>query len=803
MDDLIGGTFGPLVTRPANPGPGATGRPVRLFANFLTVQTDKTLTVYDFRVDFEPEVESIKVRYDLVDQVADKFRNSEGQVAYVYDGFHNLKALTPVSVDQDTIRLTVKRNDDESAGDAASDQQLILKRSEDPVSWGSFEMLRLYNTLMRRNLHKHLNWMRVHRHYYDRTTSCSLLTRSGPPINLVLGMATAINYYDSELLMSCGSISKIIRSDKAIDVMKGLHQRSPADFENQCYRQMVGSVVLTTYNNQSYKIDDIAHHINPTHTFDRKGQEITFVDYYKQTYNLEIKDLCQPLLVVMPGRRATRAAARKGVPARILYLIPELCVMTGLPEYLRHDMDMKKQLTQATQFSPEQRFDKLMHFQQQLQDNESVRNELQVWGMSYSASPVEVEGRVLEKEVLQTGGQIIPIQSPGDFSNEVRNCRMIQPKPWTACAILFQDRQVIEQFLQKMEQSAVKMGIGGNNVRKVQLPDTRTGSYVSAIRDLLNQTPEGPQKDRLVICVVPNNQKDRYDAIKKLTCCEAGCASQVILTRTLSMTHKLAAITTKIVMQMACKVGSVPWSLHIQANDLMVIGYDLHRDPSRRGESAGAFVCSLNQPLTKYYSLSSYHNNWDAMSQNIAVSFRRGLEKYRQVNHQLPKRVILFRDGLSEGMMAHVFQVEVKQMQQVIQDMEADIQLAVVVVSKSSHTKFFVSNNQKEVTGNPEPGTVVDSVVTRPERLEFYLVSQSVRHGTVCPTSYNVICNQTKFELRHLQTLTYKLTHLYFNWQGTVRVPAPCQYARKLAILTCNSLHGQAHDDLSDRLFYL
>ena len=29
--------------------------------------------------------------------------------------------------------------------------------------------------------------------------------------------------------------------------------------------------------------------------------------------------------------------------------------------------------------------------------------------------------------------------------------------------------------------------------------------------------------------------------------------------------------------------------------------------------------------------------------------------------------------------------------------------------------------------------------------------------------------------------ISYKLTHMYYNWPGTVRVPAPCQYAHKLA----------------------
>jgi len=40
---------------------------------------------------------------------------------------------------------------------------------------------------------------------------------------------------------------------------------------------------------------------------------------------------------------------------------------------------------------------------------------------------------------------------------------------------------------------------------------------------------------------------------------------------------------------------------------------------------------------------------------------------------------------------------------------------------------------------NPPSGTVVDDVVTLPERYDFFLVSQSVRQGTVNPTSYNVI----------------------------------------------------------------
>ncbi|KAK8774282.1 hypothetical protein V5799_011184 [Amblyomma americanum] len=101
---------------------------------------------------------------------------------------------------------------------------------------------------------------------------------------------------------------------------------------------------------------------------------------------------------------------------------------------------------------------------------------------------------------------------------------------------------------------------------------------------------------------------------------------------------------------------------------------------------------------------------------------------------------------------------------------------------------------------NPLPGTVVDSEVTRPERYDFFLVSQSVRQGTVAPTLYNVIYDTTGLKPDHMQRLAYKLTHLYFNWPGTIRVPAPCQYAHKLAFLAGQSMHEEHNPRLSSTL---
>lgn len=50
---------------------------------------------------------------------------------------------------------------------------------------------------------------------------------------------------------------------------------------------------------------------------------------------------------------------------------------------------------------------------------------------------------------------------------------------------------------------------------------------------------------------------------------------------------------------------------------------------------------------------------------------------------------------------------------------------------------------------------------------------------------------------------TFKLCHLYWNWLGTVRVPAPCKYAHKLAFLAGQVLHKEPSAWLRDKLFFL
>ncbi len=56
--------------------------------------------------------------------------------------------------------------------------------------------------------------------------------------------------------------------------------------------------VRVRYNCKHYRIDDIDFESNPMSTFvDSQDREITFYDYYRRQYGIEIGNLKQPTLI--------------------------------------------------------------------------------------------------------------------------------------------------------------------------------------------------------------------------------------------------------------------------------------------------------------------------------------------------------------------------------------------------------------------------------------------------------------------------------------------------------------------------
>merc|ERR1719186_2546804 len=309
--------------------------------------------------------------------------------------------------------------------------------------------------------------------------------------------------------------------------------------------------------------------------------------------------------------------------------------------------------------------------------------------------------------------------------------------------------------------------------------------------------------------VIPNDKGEHYHAVKHRCCIDRPIPSQVITGTLLgkpNFAKQIMSIATKVAIQMNCKLGGEPWNVAIPLKDTMVFGFDTYHDSVNKGTSVGALVSSTNSTFTKYSSSCIFHKDNTEITMGMKAAVVKALRRYKEANGNIPTRFIFFRDGVGDGQIEYVRDQEVAVIRETLQgvfkenNIETPLKFTYVIVSKRINARFFLSGSRP---GNPPSGTVVDDVVTLPERYDFFLVSQSVRQGTVNPTSYNVIEDTGGLKPEHLQKLTYKLCHLYYNWPGTVRVPAPCQYAHKLAFLVGESLHKLPDARLEDKLFYL
>ena len=81
-------------------------------------------------------------------------------------------------------------------------------------------------------------------------------------------------------------------------LIRGLHDIYKKDKEIlqvNAQKAPLGAIVLTRYNNKTYKIDDNDFGVNCLSTFiDHNGEEKTYMDYYKKHYRIVTKNPKQP-----------------------------------------------------------------------------------------------------------------------------------------------------------------------------------------------------------------------------------------------------------------------------------------------------------------------------------------------------------------------------------------------------------------------------------------------------------------------------------------------------------------------------
>ncbi|KAM8990248.1 piwi-like protein 2 [Ara ararauna] len=757
--------------------PPPKGTTVAVGLNSVRIQCQNE-AVYQYHVTFSPEVQCRSVRLAMLKE----HRAVTGDVT----AFDGSILFLPIRLPQ-LVTLKVQRRSDGEEVTITIQMTKVLEPSSDLC-------IPFYNVVFRRVM-RILDMQLVGRNFFEPAQATVLQHYR---LQIWPGYAVSIRRKDGGLFLLVDAIHKVIRSDSVLNFMHSIYKQSLGTFQEECIKQLVGSVVITRYNNRTYRIDDIDWSKTPRDTFTlASGEDVTFVSYYSKTYGITIRELEQPLLVHRPKEKLTPEGKRC---LDLVLLVPELAFMTGIPE-IRKDSRMLKDVMREMLQSPRQHYLRLSSLLHRIRHSAEASQELLRWGLHLDLDIHRTEGRILPMERINLRhGSFSPTEDLSWSKVVVREASIsaISINYWL---LVYPKRlqNLAKDLVSAMESVCGPIGMHVGHPALVELKDDRIETYARTIRSTLNSE----DKVQILLCIISGSREDLYAAIKKLCCVQCPVPSQVINAQSLSgQPGKLRSVVQKVLLQMNCKLGGELWGVDIPLKQLMVIGMDVYHDHRKGMRSVIGFVASMNHVLTRWYSRVVFQMPHQEIADSLRLCLADALQHFHEMNHCLPKKIVVFRDGVSDSQLDTVLKYEIPQMQKCFDTFSSyEPGMVVVVVQKQNSTNFYTL--AAEQFASPPPGTVIDHTVTSSQWQDFFLLAHHSPQGCSIPTRYVCLLNTANLSFEHIQRLTFKLCHLYWNWPGTVRVPAPCHYAHKLAFLSGHILHREPSAQLCDKLFFL
>uniref|UniRef100_A0AAQ4R699 Piwi-like protein 2 n=1 Tax=Gasterosteus aculeatus aculeatus TaxID=481459 RepID=A0AAQ4R699_GASAC len=740
---------------------GTKGAPITLGSNHILIRC-KNEAVYQYHVTFVPNVESMAMRFGMMKD----HRSATGEVV----AFDGSILFLPVKLKDLVVLNSLRRTDNEKIEIQIQMTKILPPNSDLCIPF--------YNVTLKRVM-KLLGLKLVGRNHYDPESAIVLEKHR---LQVWPGYSTSIKRTDGGLYLNVDVSHKVLRNDSVLNVMNALYRQSKENFQDECTKELVGSIVITRYNNRTYRIDAIDWDNSPKDSFTlMDGTKSTFVEYYSKHYGITIKELDQPLLMHRPKERA-KPGGKQIITGEIL-LVPELSFMTGIPERMKKDFKSMTDLTMHINMSAEQNTHSIKQLLKNINTNPESAKELSQWGLDIDSELVTA-GRTLPLETICLQSTSFTTAADVSWSREVIREASISSIPLNLWAIFYTRRcaEQAEELVSTFNKVAGPIGMSLRRPIRVELRDNRTETYLKSIHSQVNNEPNM----QLIVCIMEGNRDDLYSAIKKLCCVKSPIPSQAINVRTISKPQKLRSIAQKVLLQMNCKLGGELWTVNVPLKHLMVVGVDVHHDPSKAHQSVMGFVASVNSSLTRWYSRVTFQTPNEELINGFRVCLLAALHKYYELNHNLPEKIVVYRDGVSDGQLTILAQYEIPQLIKCFETFPSyEPKLVFIVVQKRISTTLI----------NP-PALVLF-------RVDFYLLAHTSRQGCGLPTRYIALYNTANLTPDHLQRLTFKMCHMYWNWPGTIRVPAPCKYAHKLAFLAGQFLHAEPAIQLSDKLFFL
>ncbi|XP_068143440.1 protein argonaute-3 [Drosophila tropicalis] len=484
---------------------GCKGSVINLACNYVELKSDPRKGVFLYEVRFFPTVDSIQLRVKYLNEHKEKIGGTK-----TFDG---TTLYLPILLKEKMTRFVCK-----TANNSDIEIKILFKKKESLKNCSQ-----LYNILFDRVM-KTLNYVRFDRKQYD--PSRPKIIPLGK-LEVWPGYVIAVEEYEGGLMLCCDVSHRLLCQRTVLDMLIEIYQHNKNLYQEVAKKSLIGSIVITRYNNRTYRIDDISFDQNPLSTFDTRNGSISYLEYYQKHHYINIKDNKQPLLLSVKKTRGNDSLQTDDIR---FCLIPELCYLTGLSDEIRADQKLMRDIVTFTRVSPNQRMLALNKFYENVSESEDARKILENWGLSLFKKYNNLIGRQMDQEKIYFASKSVSAGKNSNFSRDAMNNEMLQIVHLRSWIIIHfrNDLKVVKSLLDNMERCCKSFGMSMIKPKIFSLDQDRLDAYVDTLRKNIGMDTQ------IVVCICSNSRDDRYSAIKKICCSEIPVPSQELTHCTLS-----------------------------------------------------------------------------------------------------------------------------------------------------------------------------------------------------------------------------------------------------------------------------
>ncbi|KAJ8758758.1 hypothetical protein K2173_000479 [Erythroxylum novogranatense] len=533
------------------------------------------------------------------------------------------------------------------------------------------------------------------------------------------------------------------------------------------------------------------------------SQEVLVVNYFREKYGRDIRFKDIPCLDLSKGNKMN-------------YVPMEFCVLVEGQIYPKDylDRNASRKLKDMSLAAPMVRQETICNIIR-ARGGPYRSDVIQNFDMEVDLDMTSVVGRVIGPPQLKlSGSNGAPISVAVDnvkchwnlVGKAVVKGRAIER--WAVLDLNSYDRRwdcgfLIESLIRKGEKLGIPMMYPLFIERRGMNELSNIGMLEKLLLSLRDRAFEiGKGKLQILLCVM-SSRHPGYKYLKWISETKVGIVTQCCLSTSKFNDQYLSNLALKINAKLGGSnvelVDRLPY--FSGAHHVMFVGADVNHPAAgnKTSPSIVAVVATMNWPAANCYAARvrpQYHRK--EKIENFGDICLDLVDTYTRLNKVKPAKIVVFRDGVSEGQFDMVLNVELKDLKRAFQSINYTPTVTVIVAQKRHQTRLF--RDEGRSVENVSPGTVVDTKIVHPFEFDFYLCSHYGSLGTSKPTHYQVLWDEHGFTSDQLEKLIYNMCFTFARCTKPVSLIPPVYYADLAAYrgrLYYEALEGQAPSSAS------